>query len=60
MKRRDTIGLFKLCVLLAALSIVWLIGLSGYGWAQGPIEIGYIMPLTGPEAPTGDISLKGA
>ncbi len=30
------------------------------GKAADDIAIGYIMPLTGPESPTGDISLKGA
>ncbi len=30
------------------------------GRAADEITIGYIMPLTGPESPTGDISLKGA
>ena len=31
-----------------------------WGKAADDIAIGYIMPLTGPESPTGDISLKGA
>ncbi len=62
MRNADIWKVFRSCRLLIVLSIVgWVAVVSNQGWAQqDPIQIGYIMPLTGPEAPTGDISLKGA
>jgi branched-chain amino acid transport system substrate-binding protein len=46
--------------LIFPLLLIGIGALPSAGYGADDITIGYIMPLTGPESPTGDISLKGA
>lgn len=60
MRTGKSISIFWYGVVLSVVFVMCMTGQTRQVRAADEIMIGYIMPLTGPESPTGDISLKGA